>query len=66
MKEIYDANPSSWIAVEKYNPDLEYKLKEKEDEDNRTSDDTNTTMDVSMDSANTASKMTIPNCKDEL
>ena len=37
-----------------------------EDEDNRTSDDTYTTMDVSVDSANTASKMTIPNCKDEL
>ena len=31
-----------------------------EDEDNRTSDDTDTTMDVSVDSANTASKMTIP------
>jgi hypothetical protein len=38
----------------------------REYEDNRTSSDTDTTMDDSVDSANIESKMTIPNCKDEL
>ena len=44
--------------IEEYNPDMDYRIKEKKDEDNRTSDDTDTTMDDSVDSANTASKMT--------
>jgi hypothetical protein len=55
-------NNAGWYTehnfIEEYSPDLDYRIKEKEDEDNRTSDDTNTTMDDSVDSDDIESKMT--------
>ena len=53
-----------WIEdsnfIENYQEWLEYRLEEKKDEHSRTSGDTDTTMDNSVDSDNVVSKMTIP------
>ena len=63
--EFYRKESDKWIEqvrdfIENYNPDLEYRLKEQDDEDNSTSSDTDTTMDNSVDADNKVYKMTIP------